>query len=122
MQNNKGLISIVLFLGLVIIVGLALLGVGIYKRATNQEFKLFKKTSTEAEKHSITYDRIGSIRTKLTNNISIPLKKEEWIQQVTTSKNSIIIHINSKAKNVRLLILDANNGSIISEIKFGNHQ
>ena len=122
MQNNKALISIVLFLGLIIISGLALLGFGIYKRATNQEFKLFNKTPAEAAKKSIISDGTVSIKTRPTKNIAIPLTKQEWIQQVTTSNNSIIVHINSKTKNVRLLILDANNGSIISEIKFEHHQ
>ena len=118
MQRNKALVSIVLLLGFVIIGGIALLGYGLFEKANNPDFKFFKNVIETPNNKIKTHDRNSGLNTSFRKNISILLAKEEWLHEVVTSKNKIILHITNKSKNDRLLILDADNGSIISKINF----
>jgi hypothetical protein len=118
MQRNKALVSIVLLLGFVIIGGIALLGYGLFEKANNPDFKFFKNVIETPNNKIKTYDKNSGFNTSFSKNISILLAKEEWVHEIMTSENKIIVHITSKSKNDRLLILDADNGSIISKINF----
>ena len=118
MQRNKALVSIVLLLGFVIIGGIALLGYGLFEKANNPDFKFFKNVIETPSNKIKTHVRNSGLNTSFRKNISILLAKEEWLREVVTSKNKIILHITNKSKNDRLLILDADNGSIISKINF----
>ena len=118
MQRNKALVSIVLLLGFVIIGGIALLGYGLFEKANNPDFKFFENVIETPNNKIKTHDRNSGLNTSFRKNISILLAKEEWVHEVVASKNKIILHITNKSKNDRLLILDADNGSIISKINF----
>lgn len=118
MQRNKALVSIVLLLGFVIIGGIALLGYGLFEKANNPDFKFFKNVIETPNNKIKTHDKNSGFNTSFSKNISILLAKEEWLHEVVTSKNKIILHITNKSKNDRLLILDADNGSVISKINF----
>ena len=118
MQRNKALVSIVLLLGFVIIGGIALLGYGLFEKANNPDFKFFKNVIETPNNKIETHDRNSGFNTSFSKNISILLAKEEWVHEIMTSKNKIILHITNKSKNDRLLILDADNGSVISKINF----
>ena len=118
MQRNKALVSIVLLLGFVIIGGIALLGYGLFEKANNPDFKFFKNVIETPNNKIKTHDKNSGLNTSFRKNISILLAKEEWVHEVVTSKNKIILHITNKSKNDRLLILDADNGSVISKINF----
>lgn len=118
MQRNKALVSIVLLLGFVIIGGIALLGYGLFEKANNPDFKFFKNVIETPNNKIKTYDKNSGFNTSFSKNISILLAKEEWVHEIMTSKNKIIVRITSKSKNDRLLILDADNGSVISKINF----
>ena len=118
MQRNKALVSIVLLLGFVIIGGIALLVYGLFEKANNPDFKFFKNVIETPHNKIKSHDKNSGLNTSFRKNISILLAKEEWVHEIMTSKNKIIVHITSKSKNDRLLILDADNGSVISKINF----
>ena len=121
MQKNKALVSIVLVLGLVILIGLALLGYGLFKTANNPNFKFFKSTVEKPNNNKAL--SIGpSLSPSVKKNILIKLAKEEWVHGVTASMNKVLIHITNKNKQDRLLILDASSGSIIRQINFQRRQ
>ncbi|MEE2998605.1 MAG: hypothetical protein VX693_01665 [Pseudomonadota bacterium] len=111
MQRNKALVSIVITLGFIIIGGLAVLGYGLFKKANEPDFKFFKKSVQKPDKplHS---------NTNFKKSISILLAKKERVHGIATSENKITIHITSENKQDRLLILNANNGALIGQIKF----
>ena len=111
MQRNKALVSIVITLGFIIIGGLSILGYGLFKKANDPDFKFFKNSVQTRMKPSHS-------NTNFKNNISILLEKKEWVHGITTSENKIIVHITSENKQDRLLILNANNGTLIGQIKF----
>ena len=122
MHKNKALVSIVLILGLVIIAGLGILVYGLYKKANDPSFNLFKQTNKKKNISEKISNNTIEGNTKFKKDISIPLTNGEWISSIATSQNKIIIHITNKFKKDRLLILDATNGSIISHVKFKQHQ
>jgi hypothetical protein len=122
MQKNKALVSIVLVLGLVILIGLALLGYGIFKTANNPNFKFFKSAVEKPNNNKKAFNVGESLNPSIKKNILIKLAKEEWVHGVTTSMNKVLVHITNKNKEDRLLILNADNGSIIRQIKFQRRQ
>ena len=122
MHKNKALVSIVLILGFVIIAGLGILVFGLYKKANDPSFNFFKQTNKKKNITEKIPNNPVQENTKFKKNISIPLTKGEWISNVATSQNKIIIHITNNYKKDRLLILNATNGSIISHVKFKQSQ
>ena len=122
MHKNKALVSIVLILGLVIIAGLGVLVYGLYKKANDPSFNFFNQTAKNKNNPAITSQKTITENIKFKKNISISLTNGEWVSNMATSQNKIIVHITNKFKKDRLLILDATNGSIISHVKFKQHQ
>jgi hypothetical protein len=122
MHKNKALVSIVLILGCVILIGLALLGYGLFKTANNPNFKFFKSAIEKPHNSKKALSKNPGLSLSFKNNILIKLTQEEWVHEVTTSMNKVLIHIRTKDKQDRLLILDADNGSIIHQIKFQRRQ
>ena len=122
MQKNKALISIVIILGLIIIVGLGALVFGLYQRANDPDFNFFKQDSKKQNFAKETTTNIRERNIKSRKNISIPLGKNEWVSNIATSQNNIIVYITNKFKDSRLLILDADDGSIIRHVEFKNSQ
>jgi hypothetical protein len=122
MHKNKALVSIVLILGLVIVVGLGVLVYGLYKKANNPSFNFFQQTTKKKNIPAKTSNETIEKNRKFKKKISIPLTNGEWVSNMTTSQNKIIVHITNKYKNDRLLILDATNGSIISHVEFKYRQ
>jgi hypothetical protein len=119
MERNKTLVSIVIGLGIILIGGLAILGYGLFQRANNPEFKFFKSSAKTTPEVNKLPEKNSNLSTAESKKIHIPLNKGEWIQEMKTSKNKIIIRITNEAKNDRLLIIDPTNGSVIFSIYFG---
>ena len=122
MHKNKALVSIVLILGFVILIGLGLLGYGLFKTANDPNFKFFKSTVEKPNNNKKALSIGPSLSPSVKKNILIKLAKEEWVHEVTTSMNKVLVHITNKNKEDRLLILNADNGSIIRQIKFQRRQ
>tara|TARA_Y100000739_G_scaffold203077_1_gene188849 strand:- start:464 stop:832 length:369 start_codon:yes stop_codon:yes gene_type:complete len=122
MRKNKALISIVIILGLIIILGLGALIFGLYEKANDPSFSFFKQTALTNNLTTGTTNNIVEKNIKSKKNISIPLAKSERVKQIAASDNKIILLITNKFENSRLLIIDANNGAVISHIEFKNSQ
>ena len=122
MRKNKALISIVIILGLIIILGLGALIFGLYEKANDPSFSFFKQTALTNNLTTGTTNNIVEKNIKSKKNISIPLAKSERVKQIAASDNKIILLITNKFENSRLLIIDANNGAVISHIEFKNRQ
>ena len=122
MRKNKALISIVIILGLIIILGLGALIFGLYEKASDPSFSFFKKTALTNNITTGKTKNIAEKNIKSKKNISIPLAKSERVKQIAASDNKIILLITNKFENSRLLIIDANNGAVISHIEFKNRQ
>jgi hypothetical protein len=119
MQRNKTLVSIVIVLGIIIIVGVALLGYGLVQRFHDPEFKFFKSNSNTIPKIDKIFDTSLNALPTQQKKITIPLNKGEWISEMETSENKIIIYVTNKEKNDYILILNSTDGSIILKIYFG---
>ena len=108
MHKNKALVSIVLILGLVIIAGLGVLIYGLYKKANDTSFNFFNQTAKNKNNPAITSQKTITENIKFKKNISISLTNGEWVSNMATSQNKIIIHITNKFKSIsdNLLIID----------------
>ena len=122
MRKNKALISIVIILGLIIILGLGALIFGLYEKAKDPSFSFFKQTALTNNLATGTTNNIVEKNIKSKKNISIPLAKSERVSEIAATDNKIILLITNKFENSRLLILDANNGSVIGHVEFKNRQ
>ena len=122
MRKNKALISIVIILGLIIILGLGALIFGLYEKANDPSFSFFKQTALTNNLTTGTTNNIVEKNIKSKKNISIPLAKSERVSEIAATDNKIILLITNKFENSRLLILDANNGSVIGHVEFKNRQ
>lgn len=122
MRKNKALISIVIILGLIIILGLGALIFGLYEKAKDPSFSFFKQTALTNNLATGTTNNIVEKNIKSRKNISIPLAKSERVSEIAATDNKIILLITNKFENSRLLILDANNGSVIGHVEFKNRQ
>ena len=122
MRKNKALISIVIILGLIIILGLGALIFGLYEKANDPSFSFFKKTALTNNLTTGKTNNIVEKNIRSKKNISIPLAKSERVKQIAATDNKIILLITNKFENSRLLIIDANNGAVISHIEFKNRQ
>ena len=118
MHKNKALVLIVLILGFVILTGLAFLGYGFFKKANNPKFRFFKSTIEKSNNNQKALNKGSGLSTNFKKNILVELAKEEWVREITTSMNKILVHITNKNKQDRLLIIDADNGFIIRQIEF----
>ena len=122
MRKNKALISIVIILGLIIILGLGALIFGLYEKANDPSFSFFKQTALTNNLTTGITNNIVEKNIKSKKNISIPLAKSERVREIAATDNKIILLITNKFGNSRLLILDANNGSVTGHVEFKNRQ
>lgn len=118
MQKNKGIILIVILLGLVIIAGLILLGYGILQKSKDRDFKLFNISSKSQARSVLTSEPNIIIKKPSEKQITIPLDKNESVEQVMLSKNNIIVKISDGSKNMRIMILDSGSGTVLKQIVF----
>jgi hypothetical protein len=98
------------------------LGYGIFKTANDPNFKFFKSAVEKPNNNKKVFNIGESLNPSIKKNILIKLAQEEWVHGVTTSMNKVLVHITNKNKEDRLLILNADNGSIIRQIKFQRRQ
>ena len=118
MHKNKVLVSLVLGLGIIIVLGLILLGYGLYQRANNSDYSLFNKTKLTDK-----FSKKNSPRNKYPLNLVVPLSKKEFIKEIESSNNNLAIYIsNQKGTEERLIILDMESSIIKSHIKFKRKQ
>ena len=120
MSKNKALVLIVFSLGLIIISGLMLLGYGLYQRALDPSFKLFNFKNKPEIYDTQVLAKIQNKNKLIPQKIKIALSLTEWVRDVKTLQNGLVIHITTDLKKDRILILDANTGSIITSINFIN--
>ncbi len=122
MHKNKALVSLVFGLGFILIMGIVLLGYGLYQRASDPEFKFFKSSNDNPTQISSTVDISADLKSKLPVNVSIPLAKGSQINKIEVSGKNIVVHITNEAKRDLLLILDAETGTIMRQIRFDHPQ
>ena len=120
MSKNKALVLIVFSLGLIIISGLMLLGYGLYQRALDPGFKLFNFKNKPEIYDTQVLAKIQNKNKLIPQKIKITLSLNEWVRDVKTLQNRLVIHITTDLKKDRILILDADTGSIITSINFIN--
>ena len=120
MSKNKALVLIVFSLGLIIISGLMLLGYGLYQRTSDPSFKLFNFKNKLEIYDTQVLAKIQNKNKLIPQKIKIALSLNEWVRDVKTLQNRLVIHITTDLKKDRILILDANTGSIITSINFIN--
>ena len=118
MHKNKALVSLVLGLSIILVGGLGLLGYGLYKRASNPDFKFFTTNNEEPAKTSKLLGKDSNSNGELPTNISIRLAKGEWVIKIALSDGNIIAHVTSVEKRDRFLIIDAETGAIMRQIRF----
>ena len=118
MHKNKALVSLVLGLSIILVGGLGLLGYGLYKRASNPDFKFFTTNNEKPAKTSKLLGKASNSNGELPTNISIPLAKGEWVIKIALSDGNIIAHVTSVEKRDRFLIIDAKTGAIMRQIRF----
>jgi len=118
MQALKGL---VIGMGLLIVIGMGVLGYGLYKKATDPGFKFFKDAST-AETAAPTLpappiaaalpaSKIDSFGTK-----SVPLAPGETLEGVTPNGNYLILHLKGSDGSDSLTIVTMNGGDVIGRL------
>ena len=120
MSKNKALVLIVFSLGLIIISGLMLLGYGLYQRALDPSFKLFNFKNKPEIYDTQVLAKNQNKNKLIPQKIKIALSLNEWVRDVKTLQNRLVIHITTDLKKDRILILDADTGSIITSINFIN--
>ena len=120
MSKNKALVLIVFSLGLIIVSGLMLLGYGLYQRALDPSFKLFNFKNKPEIYDTQVLAKIQNKNKIIPQKIKIALSLNEWVRDVKTLQNRLVIHITTDLKKDRILILDADTGSIITSINFIN--
>ena len=122
MSKNKALVLIVFGLGFIIICGLMLLGYGLYQRALDPSFKLFNFINDPKIYDTQVLAKIQNKNKLIPKKIKITLSLNEWVRDVKTFQNRLVIHITTDLKKDRILILDADTGSIITSISLINEQ
>jgi hypothetical protein len=118
MHKNKALVSLVLGLSIILVGGLGLLGYGLYKRVSNPDFKFFTTNNEKPAKTSKLLGKASNSNGELPTNISIRLAKGEWVIKIALSDGNIIAHVTSVEKRDRFLIIDAETGAIMRQIRF----
>ena len=118
MHKNKTLVSIVIILGFVILIGLGLLGYGLFKTVNDPNFRFFTNFIEKPSNSKKSLNKGRNLGLIFKQNILIQLAKDEWVHGITASMNKVIIHITNQNKQDRILIIDADNGSIVHNIKF----
>ena len=120
MSKNKALVLIVFSLGFIIICGLTLLGYGLYQRASDPNFKLFNFKNKPKIYNNQVLAKIQNKNELIPKKIKITLSLDEWVRDVKTFKNRLVIHITTDLKKDRILILDTNTGLITTSISLVN--
>ena len=120
MSKNKALVLVVFSLGFIIICGLTLLGYGLYQRASDPNFKLFNFKNKSKIYDNQVLAKIQNKNELIPKKIKITLSLDEWVRDVKTFKNRLVIHITTDLKKDRILILDTDTGLIITSISLIN--
>jgi len=118
MQALKGL---VIGMGLLIVIGMGVLGFGLYKKATDPGFRFFKEASTpEVIAPTMPAAPVASAQPaaipEAFGTKSVPLAPGETLEGVTPDGNRLILHLKGSDGADSLTIVDMNSGAVLGRL------
>ncbi len=118
MQALKGL---VIGMGLLIVIGMGVLGYGLYKKATDPGFKFFKDSgaptaSAPATPAAPIASAAPQTPLKSFGTKSVPLAPGETLEGVTPNGSYLILHLKGSDGSDSLTIVDMNGGAVVGRL------
>ncbi len=109
MQSNKGIISVVIILGVILAAGFVALGYGFIKKSSDPDFSLFKRNAPESfgTKRNIPASKI---------NLEFKLPPGAKVENIMTSGRQVVVHIVNGDGSAGILILDSGSGEMIRRV------
>lgn len=111
MHSNKGIISVVIGLGILLMAGFAALGYGFFKRTSNPDFSFFERNEI---KTSVTQRN----NSPLPGSVKMLIPAGTNVKNIETTTTNIVVHLVDQQGRTSLLILDGATGAFIRRIEF----
>jgi len=99
MNANKGLLALVIGMGVIVLLGVGVLAYGLMQRASNPNFAFFKDAPSAT-------------------NIQIALPEGATVQEIGTVNNLLAVHVIDGQDRDSVLMIDPADGRIVRRLDF----
>lgn len=99
MNANKGLLALVVGMGVVVLMGVGVLVYGLMQRASDPNFSFFKDAGR-------------------TGNIQVALPDGATVQEIGTVNNLLAVHVIDGQDRDSVLLIDPSDGRIVRRLDF----
>lgn len=100
MNANKGLLALVIGMGVIVLLGVGVLAYGLMQRASNPSFSFFKEDSPGA------------------GNIQVALPDGATVQEIGTINNLLAVHVVDGQDRDSVLLINPSDGHIVRRLDF----
>jgi hypothetical protein len=99
MNANKGLLALVIGMGVIVLLGVGVLAYGLMQRASNPNFSFFKESA-------------------VAGNVQVALPDGATVQQISTVNNLLAVHVIDGQDRDSVLLIDPTDGHIVRRLDF----
>jgi hypothetical protein len=115
MHTNKALLALVIGMGVVIVLGMAVLAYGLAQKSADPSFQFFKTSQPSAPKNA-------GKAASAASNITVPLPAGTSVVSVVRADELLMVHTVDEEDNSAVLFIDPNDGRIVRRIAFGGRR
>ena len=107
MSANKALVTLVIGMGVIILLGLAMLGYGLIQRSTDSSFRFFARPASPT-----------TAPLQSGPDLTVPIPPGSSIASVEARGELLMVHVVDEEDRSTLLFIDPSDGRIVKRIAF----